>query len=119
MNAPEIVQQVLASNEKNIGDLINKELNVILFADFIYRNPHLQNSIEVLYQEVYKKTVINLTQMFEDLLEQQELAQDNSSQNQVKQYIQWFVNDLVNEYKAEVKDKVRWLERNNANRGGE
>ena len=119
MNAPEIVQQVLASNEKNIGDLISKELNVILFADFIYRNPHLQNSIEELYQEVYKKTVINLTQMFEDLLEQQNLAQNNDNQAQVKQYIQWFVNDLVNEYKSEVKDKIRWLERNNANRGGE
>lgn len=114
MNAPKIVQQVLAGNEKNISDLINKELSIILFADFIYRNPHLENMMSSLYQEVYKKTVINLTQMFEDLLAQQAL--DEATTSQVNQYIQWFVNDLVNEYKEEVKEKIRWLERNNATR---
>ncbi|OJJ17516.1 hypothetical protein BKI52_27000 [marine bacterium AO1-C] len=116
MNVPEIVQQVLASNEKNISDLINKELSIILLADFIYRNPHLESAMSGLYQEVYKKTVINLTQMFEDLLEQQNTQLNQENQTQVKQYVQWFVNDLVNEYQEEVKEKVRWLEQKGANR---
>ena len=115
MNVPEIVQQVLASNEKNISDLISKELSVILFADFIYRNPHLERSISVLYQDVYKKTVLNLTQMFEDLLEQQEKEVTQEEQSQVKQYVQWFVNDLIKEYQEEVQDKVRWLKQQGAN----
>jgi len=116
MNVPEIVQQVLANNEKNIGDLINKELSIILLADFVYRNPHLETEMSSLYQAVYKKTVINLTEMFEDLLEQQnnELSQEN--QTQVKQYVQWFVNDLIKEYQEEVQEKIRWLEQKGANR---
>ncbi len=116
MNVPEIVQQVLTSNEKNISDLINKELSVFLLADFVYRNPHLANEMGSVYQNVYKKTVLNLTQMFEDLLEQQDNKLNEESQNQVKQYVQWFVNDLVNEYQDEVQEKVRWLEQKGAQR---
>jgi hypothetical protein len=106
------LQQALQANEKNIADLIHQEINQYLLANFILENPTFATKIDSLYQQVYLNISQDLQNMLMNLIMEMNIEWEDINEQIIKQNIQLFVQELIQNKKKDLENKVKWLEKN-------
>ena len=106
-----ILGEILKNNEKNINDLISQEMTVMLFACMFNEYDGINQSQHLIWNQIYLNTSKSLQNMFDYLLDNQIIELSFSEKEKIKQEIQLFVQELIQQKRIEVADKMRWLEK--------
>lgn len=105
-NFSEKLQKALQANQKNINDLIGQELNLLLFAQFLSERPELEDSVEIIFHEIYVTTCRTILELWNELAENEEYDHQT-----FKQEVQLFVHQMIEDKKYRLEEKLNWVRR--------
>ncbi len=105
------IQEVLRSNEKNIGDLISQDLSLFLLAYLCADRPELEAQTEMIFHQSYRSTCQALEELFVQMLSEGRLQLSEEEVIAIKQEIQLFVHHLIDKKKQELAEKIHWARR--------
>ena len=108
----EKIQEALQGIRKNVSDLIGQEMTLLVFAQLIRDHPELESKLDVLFHKIYLNTSRTLEMFMFELLENQAVSLKEGEVLLIKQNIQIFVHELVEEKKENVIENYHWLDRN-------
>jgi hypothetical protein len=106
-SAENLLWESLQSNRKNFNDLIGQELSMWVLATQIAENESFIEISDYIFQKIYLKTSQTIQHILEEwLINQTEKKLSDQELQIIKQQIQLFTQDLVNEKKADLSEMV-------------
>lgn len=114
--AENMLWESLQNNRKNFNDLIGQELSLWVLAVQIAENEEFELISDFIFQKIYVQTSQTIQQIFEEwLINQSDKPLIDKELQTIKQQIQLFTQDLVNEKKADLIDMVYQIKKRLSN----
>ena len=112
MNPDQTLSTLLQNNEKNIADLISQDMSLWVLAKQMLDNPEMQAQTEIIFLKIYQNTCRTIENLLLHLINSQETHLDEDSLQNLREQVQLFIHNLVENRKSELFEKMNWLEKN-------